>query len=97
MAQYQEVALSSTPKARGRRSKNAPVRRSDPDIDEGLKLAARLFPVFAGTGPLILHVAMSKLGSTIAFDTLKREIRLTGIRFRGSVRVPLPEVMGSGR
>jgi len=65
----------------------------DLDIDEGLKLAAWLFPVFAGTGPLILYVAMSKLGSKFVFDTLKREVRLTGLRFRGGVTVPLSEVV----
>ncbi len=64
----------------------------DLEIDKGLKLAAWLFPVFAGTGPLVLYAVMSKLGSRMVFDTMKREVRLRGIRFRGGVTVPLSEV-----
>jgi hypothetical protein len=47
----------------------------DLHIELGIKVAAWLFPVFAGTGPLIMYFVMAGLGARISFDTTAREVR----------------------
>jgi len=62
------------------------------DIDSGLKLGAWLFPVFAGTGPLIMFFVMRMVGSRVVFDNLRDEVRTSGIRL-GRRAIPMKALL----
>ena len=51
----------------------------DLEIDPGLKLAAWLFPLFAGTPTVIMYAVMRTLGSRVVFDTMAEEVRISGL------------------
>lgn len=60
----------------------------DLDIPSGLKVGAWLFPIFAGTGPLIMFFVMRLIGARVVFDTMREEVRTSGIRL-GRRTIPM--------
>ena len=63
------------------------------NIDKGLKLAAWLFPLFAGAAPFAMYFVKKALAMSAQFDVIARDVRLSGVRFWGGLTIPLNEVM----
>ncbi|MFC1587269.1 hypothetical protein ACFL54_03070 [Planctomycetota bacterium] len=63
------------------------------DIEDGLKLAAVLFPLFTGCGPLILWGIIKKFGSRFFFNRRSQQLQFSGLRFTQTAPIPLADII----
>jgi len=62
-------------------------------IDTGLKIAAVLFPLFAGGGPFILWLVLNKFGARIFFNLQSGTLQFNGFRFKHIGPIPIGDVI----